>query len=52
MAGDKGKPWVDGLTIGQVLAETTRRFSDREALVFPQLGRRWTWRPGTTTPWR
>ncbi len=37
-------PWVDGLTIGQVLAETARRHGDREALVFPQLGRRWTWR--------
>src|SRR4051812_34224747 len=37
-------PWVDGLTIGQVLATTAERFSDREAMVFPQLGRRWTWR--------
>ena len=37
-------PWVDGLTIGQVLAETARRHGDREAMVFPQLGRRWTWR--------
>ena len=37
-------PWVEGLTIGQVLAETARRHGDREALVFPQLGRRWTWR--------
>src|SRR5262245_14560649 len=37
-------PWVDGLPIGQVLAETPRRHGDREALVFPQLGRRWTWR--------
>jgi fatty-acyl-CoA synthase len=37
-------PWVDGLTFGQVLAETVRRHGDREAMVFPQLGRRWTWR--------
>jgi fatty-acyl-CoA synthase len=37
-------PWVDGQTIAQVLAETARRHPDREALVFPQLGRRWTWR--------
>jgi fatty-acyl-CoA synthase len=36
--------WVDGLTIGGVLAETARRHADREALVFPQLARRWTWR--------
>jgi fatty-acyl-CoA synthase len=31
-------PWVDGLTIGQVLAETAGRFPEREALVFPQSG--------------
>jgi len=31
-------PWVDGLTIGQVLAQTARTFPDREALVFPQDG--------------
>src|SRR3954451_14296382 len=37
-------PWVDGLTMGQVLETTARRYADREALVFPQLGRRWTWR--------
>src|SRR6476659_3665129 len=40
---DSSKPWVDGLTIGQVLCETARHFGDREAMVFPQLGRRWTW---------
>lgn len=43
MAGET-TPWVDGLTIGQVLTETARRYGEREALVFPQLGRRWTWR--------
>jgi fatty-acyl-CoA synthase len=32
------------LTLGQVLAETARRHADRDAMVFPQLGRRWTWR--------
>ena len=36
-------PWVDGLTIGQVLGETAQRHARREAMVFPQLGRRWTW---------
>jgi fatty-acyl-CoA synthase len=36
-------PWVDGLTIGQVLATTAGKYPDREALVFPQLNRRWTW---------
>jgi fatty-acyl-CoA synthase len=28
--------WLDGLTIGQVLAQTARKFPTREALVFPQ----------------
>ncbi|HET6879333.1 MAG TPA: AMP-binding protein [Pirellulales bacterium] len=36
--------WVDGLTIGQVLDETTRRYGDRDAVVFPQLGFRLTYR--------
>lgn len=36
-------PWVDGLTIGQVLRQTAAKFPDRDALVFPQTGRRWTW---------
>jgi fatty-acyl-CoA synthase len=31
-------PWLDGLTIGQVLAQTARTFPDSEALVFPQDG--------------
>src|SRR3954447_22592485 len=44
MERDLKTPWVDGQTIGQVLQKTAERFSDREAMVFPQLGRRWTWR--------
>ena len=44
MADQTATPWVDGLTIGQVLGETARRHANREAMVFPQLGRRWTWR--------
>ncbi|MDP6444683.1 MAG: AMP-binding protein [Pirellulaceae bacterium] len=35
--------WVDGLTIGAVLGATAERHGDRDALVFPQLDRRWTW---------
>jgi fatty-acyl-CoA synthase len=31
-------PWVDGLTIGQVLLETAARYPSNDALVFPQLG--------------
>ena len=38
------RPWVDGLTIGGVLRETAARHGVREAIVFPKLGRRWTWR--------
>ncbi|MGH7140337.1 MAG: AMP-binding protein, partial [Pirellulales bacterium] len=36
--------WVDGLTIGQVLDETTRRYGDRDAVVFPKAGVRLTYR--------
>lgn len=38
------KPWIDGLTIGQMLDETVRRHADRDALVYPSRGLRWTWR--------
>lgn len=34
------RPWVDGLTIGQVLRETARRRGDADALVFPKPGLR------------
>jgi fatty-acyl-CoA synthase len=30
-------PWIEGLTIGQVLAQTATRHPDRDALVFPGL---------------
>jgi len=33
---DPELPWLEGLTIGQVLTETARRFPLREALVFAQ----------------
>ena len=32
------KPWVDGLTIGEVLAANRGAVSNHDALVFPQLG--------------
>jgi fatty-acyl-CoA synthase len=35
--------WVDGLTIGQVLRETSRRHSQRDALVFCNPPMRMTW---------
>lgn len=30
------KPWIDGITIGEALSQTAKRFADRDALVFPQ----------------
>jgi Acyl-CoA synthetases (AMP-forming)/AMP-acid ligases II len=36
--------WVDGLTIGQVLRETAQKYADQDALVFPGLGARYTYR--------
>ena len=36
-------PWVEGLTIGQALAETTRRFPEHDAVAIPRLSLRWTW---------
>ncbi len=36
-------PWVDGLTIGQVLRETSRRVPDQTAAVFAEHGWRITW---------
>jgi fatty-acyl-CoA synthase len=35
-------PWVEGQTIGDVLAITARRYPAADALVFPALGLRWT----------
>ena len=40
---DEATPWVDGLTIGEVLRKTATRCADRDALVFPALGLRWSW---------
>jgi fatty-acyl-CoA synthase len=37
-------PWVEGKTIGQVLEQTAARCADRDALVFPQLDLRLSWR--------
>ena len=43
MANEAKTPWVDGLTIGQVLAETCSRHADQQALVFPHAGVIRTW---------
>jgi fatty-acyl-CoA synthase len=42
-ARDERKPWVDGRTVGDVLRTTVSRFPDRDAVVFPALGLRWSW---------
>src|SRR5262245_3802376 len=36
-------PWVDVLTIGEVLRQTAHRFPTRDALVFPQFQFRQNW---------
>jgi fatty-acyl-CoA synthase len=40
---EQASPWVDGLTIGDVLQETVSRFPERDAMVFPQLDLRLSW---------
>lgn len=40
---DLTEPWVDGLTIGQALRQTAKRFPLSEALVFPQFQTRLTY---------
>src|SRR5205823_2958456 len=37
-------PWLDGLTIGQVLKATVQRCAARDAVAFPKLALRWSWR--------
>jgi fatty-acyl-CoA synthase len=37
-------PWVEGHTVGTTLRGTAVRFPDRDAVVFPRLGLRWSWR--------
>ncbi len=42
MSQDAAIPWIEGLTIGQVLVRTARAFPDNDALVFPALDVRLT----------
>ena len=37
MPATSSTPWVEGLTIGQVLAQTATRYPGNDALVFPAL---------------
>ncbi len=41
---NQAAPWVDGLTLDQVLRATAARRPDADAVVFPALGLRWSWR--------
>jgi fatty-acyl-CoA synthase len=36
-------PWIDGLTVGEVLRRTARTHPGRDAVVFPRLKLRWSW---------
>ena len=38
------RPWVWDQTVGSALDRTAARFPDHDALVFPALKRRWSWR--------
>ncbi len=40
---DQAAPWVDGLTIGQVLRETAQRYPQHDAIVFCNPQARMTW---------
>jgi fatty-acyl-CoA synthase len=42
-APDGSIPWVSGQTLGDVLKATVAAQPDRDALVFPALGLRWSW---------
>ncbi len=37
------RPWVHGRTVGAVLRTTAAAHPDRDAVVFPALGLRWSW---------
>src|SRR5271166_4594877 len=37
-------PWVWDQTVGRVLERTAEHYPDQDALVFPQLKLRWSWR--------
>jgi fatty-acyl-CoA synthase len=41
---DASLPWVADQTVGSVLARTAELYPDCDALVFPGLGLRWSWR--------
>jgi fatty-acyl-CoA synthase len=40
---DDAVPWVADQTVGSALRRTAARYPDRDAVVFPALGVRWSW---------
>src|SRR4051812_32522518 len=48
-SAERVTPWVDGLTIGQALRETARRYPQADALVFCNPPARMTWSEFDTT---
>ncbi|CAK9067827.1 Putative acyl-CoA synthetase YngI [Durusdinium trenchii] len=44
MSQKNAEPWVEGLTIGQALAQTVERYGDRDAAVFDADGIHWSYR--------
>src|SRR4051794_28372651 len=42
-ATEAATPWVEGQTVGSVLRATADAYQDRDAVVFPQRGLRWSW---------
>ena len=36
-------PWVEGRTVGEVLRVTAAAYPERDAVIFPRLGLRWSW---------
>lgn len=44
MSQKNAEPWVEGLTIGQALAQTVERYGDRDAAVFETEGLHWSYR--------
>ncbi|MBY0587131.1 AMP-binding protein [bacterium] len=43
MSESQAKPWVDGLTFGEVLSRSAARNPDRDAVVFVDLDQRWSY---------
>jgi fatty-acyl-CoA synthase len=43
MTSEEPNVWVDGLTFGEVLSQTAKHHGERDAVVFPQMGLKWSY---------